>query len=75
MKVNITNVYANPNSVTILQTVRGNINSEALLAAVTTTLVPFGPIVPLLPETALMDARLTTLAADAFPAKTILTVL
>lgn len=73
MTESITLASANPNSVTILQTVPVNINSEALLAAVTTTLVPFGQIVPLLPEIAPMAVPNTTLVTGVLPAKTILT--
>ena len=75
MRVNITNVYANPSSNTILPTVRENMKYREPLAAVTTTLVPFGQIVPLLPEIAPMAVPNTTLVTGVLPAKTILTVL
>ena len=46
VRVNITNVYANPSSNTILPTVRESMKYRELPAAVNTTAVLFVPIVP-----------------------------
>ena len=49
VRVNITNVYANPSSNTILPTVRENMKYREPPAAVTTTAVPFALNVRFLP--------------------------
>ena len=49
VRVNITNVYANPSSNTILPTAPENMKYRELPAAVTTTAVPFALNVRFLP--------------------------
>ena len=74
MRVNITNVYANPSSNTILPTVRENMKYREPPAAVTTTAVPFVPNVPSLLKTVPTDAPDTTPVTVVPPASPILTV-
>ena len=74
MRVNITNVYANPSSNTILPTVRENMKYRELPAAVTTTAVPFVPNVPSLLKTVLTDVPDTTPVTVVPPASPIPTV-
>ena len=70
-KVNITNVYANPNSDIILPTVPENIKYRELPAAVNTTAVPFVPNVPSLLKTVLTDVPDTTPVTVVPPASLI----
>ena len=74
MRVNITNVYANPSSNTILPTVQEKTNPAELPAAVTTTAVPFVRNVPSHLKTVLTDALDTTPVTGVPPAKPIPTV-
>ena len=74
MRVNITNVYANPSSNTILPTVQEKTNPAGLPAAVTTTAVPFVPNVPSLLKTVPTEAPDTTPVTVVPPASPILTV-
>ena len=74
MRGNITNVYANPSSNTILPTVRENMKYRELPAAVTTTAVPFVRNVPSHLKTVLTDAPDTTPVTGVPPASLIPTV-
>ena len=74
MRVNITNVYANPSSNIILLTVQEKTNPAGLPAAVTTTAVPFVRNVPSLLKTVPTDAPDTTPVTVVPPASPILTV-
>ena len=74
MRVNITNVYANPSSNTILPIVPATTQPLELPAAVTTTAVPFAPNVPSLLKTVLTDALDTTPVTGVPPASLIPTV-
>ena len=70
-KVNITNVYANPNSDIILPTVPENIKYRELPAAENTTLVLFALNVPSPLKTVLTDVPDTTPATVVRPASLI----
>ena len=74
MRVNITNVYANPSLNTILPTVRENMKYREHPAAVTTTAVPFVRNVPSHLKTVLTDAPDTTPVTGVPPASLIPTV-
>ena len=74
MRVNITNVYANPSSNTILPTAPENMKYREPPAAVTTTAVPFVRNVPSLLKTVLTDVPDTTPVTVVPPASPIPTV-
>ena len=74
MRVNITNVYANPSSNIILPTIRENMKYREPPAAVTTTAVPFVRNVPSHLKTVLTDAPDTTPVTGVPPASLIPTV-
>ena len=74
MRVNITNVYANPSSNTILPTAPENMKYREPPAAVTTTAVPFVRNVPSPLKTVLTDAPDTTPVTVVPPASLIPTV-
>ena len=75
MRVNITNVYANPSSNTILPTAPENIKFQELPAAESIILVPSVQNVPLLPRTVHMAVPDTTPAAVVLPASLIPTAM